>query len=131
MTAGIKLKIKDIESALRKTHGNFQLSANMLKCSREAIRKRVQASEALMAIAKEEREGVVDVAESALQRAVLDGEAWAVQFTLRNLGRDRGYFEKQQQEITGKDGGPVEIIRSMTDEEIERKARQILDKRSS
>lgn len=107
MTSGVKISHKAIADGLRKTHGNYQLTANMLKVSREAIRKRVQASEALMAIAKEEREGVVDVAESALQRAVLEGEAWAVQFTLRNLGRDRGYFEKQQQEITGKDGGPI------------------------
>jgi hypothetical protein len=109
MVAGIKLKAKDIEMALRKTHGNYQLSAQMLKCSREAIRKRVQKSKTLEAIAKEEREGVVDVAESALQRAVLNGEGWAVQFTLRNLGRGRGYFEKSQQEITGKDGTPIEI----------------------
>lgn len=110
MVAGIKLKAKDIEMALRKTHGNYQLSAQMLKCSREAIRKRVQKSKTLQAIAKEEREGVVDVAESALQRAVLNGEGWAVQFTLRNLGRGRGYFEKSQQEITGKDGGPIESV---------------------
>ncbi len=130
MTAGIKLKIKEIEGALRKTHGNFQLSANMLKCSREAIRKRVQASEALMAIAKEEREGVVDVAEGALQRAVLEGEAWAVQFTLRNLGRDRGYFEKQQHEIGGKDGGPIkEEITLNVAEEVKKVAHLLPDVR--
>ena len=130
MTAGIKLKIKDIESALRKTHGNFQLSANMLKVSREAIRKRVQASEALMAIAKEEREGVVDVAESALQRAVLEGEAWAVQFTLRNLGRDRGYFEKTLQEHQGKDGGPIkEEITLNVAEEVKKVAHLLPDVR--
>ena len=108
MTSGVKISHKAIADGLRKTHGNYQLTASMLKVSREAIRKRVQANETLMAIAKEEREGVVDIAESALQRAVLEGEAWAVQFTLRNLGRDRGYFEKQQQEITGKNGGPIE-----------------------
>jgi len=130
MTSGVKISHKAIADGLRKTHGNYQLTANMLKVSREAIRKRVQASEALMAIAKEEREGVVDVAESALQRAVLEGEAWAVQFTLRNLGRDRGYFEKTLQEHQGKDGGPVAVVRDMTDEEIEKRAREILDKRS-
>ena len=130
MTAGVKLKIKDIETALRKTHGNFQLSANMLKCSREAIRKRVQASDALLAIAKEEREGVVDVAESALQRAVLEGEAWAVQFTLRNLGRDRGYFEKTLQEHQGKDGGPIkEEITLNVAEEVKKVAHLLPDVR--
>lgn len=109
MTAGIKLSDKLVEEALRKTHGNFQLSAQMLKCSREAIRKRVHGNEKLNAITKEEREGIVDIAESALQRAVLNGEGWAIQFTLRNLGRDRGYFEKHLQELTGKDGSSLVI----------------------
>lgn len=117
MTSGVKISHKAIADGLRKTHGNYQLTANMLKVSREAIRKRVQASEALMAIAKEEREGVVDVAESALQRAVLEGEAWAVQFTLRNLGRDRGYFEKTLQEHSGPGGGPMQIT-TLSDEQL-------------
>jgi hypothetical protein len=128
MTAGIRIDMKRLEDALRQTHGNYQLSAKMLSCTREAIWKRVQKSERLQEIVRDEREGVVDVAEGALQRAVLNGEAWAVQFTLRNLGRDRGYFEKSQQEITGKDGGPVEV-RTMTDEEVEKKAREILERR--
>jgi hypothetical protein len=34
-------------------------------------------------------------------------------------------------EMTGKDGGPVAVVRDMTDEEIENRAREILDKRSS
>lgn len=51
-------------------------------------------------------------------------------FWLKNRKPDE-WRDKVHQEITGKDGGPVEIVRSMTDEEIERKARQILDKRSS
>ena len=131
MTSGVKISHKAIADGLRKTHGNYQLTATMLQVSREAIRKRVQANDTLMEIAREEREGVVDVAESALQRAVLNGEAWAVQFTLRNLGRDRGYFEKQQHEIGGKDGGPVAVVRDMTDDEIEQRARAILERRGS
>ena len=128
MTSGVKISHKAIADGLRKTHGNYQLTASMLKVSREAIRKRVQANETLMAIAKEEREGVVDIAESALQRAVLEGEAWAVQFTLRNLGRDRGYFEKQHQEITGKDGGPIkEEITLNVAEEVKKVAHLLPD----
>lgn len=39
--------------------------------------------------------------------------------------------DKQDTEITGKDGGPVELISKMSDEEIERKAREILERRRS
>jgi len=49
-----------------------------------------------------------DNAESALNRAVINGEAWAVCFTLKTQGKDRGYIERTQQEITGRDGGPIE-----------------------
>ncbi len=128
MTSGVKISHKAIADGLRKTHGNYQLTANMLKVSREAIRKRVQASEALMAIAKEEREGVVDVAESALQRAVLEGEAWAVQFTLRNLGRDRGYFEKTLQELSGQGGGPIQVTNVPDEKLVEMFKKRLVEK---
>ncbi len=129
MTA--RISNEKIKTALKATHGNYMLAAKMIGCSRALIWSRVKASPELQNLVNDERAGFVDIAEGALYTATLDGEAWAVQFTLRNLGKERGYVERQQQEITGKDGGPVEIIRSMTDEEIERKARQILDKRSS
>jgi len=117
MTAGVKLKKADVEKALRATHGNYQLSGQMLKCTRQGIKFFVDKHPDLQAIVKEEREGVVDVAEGALQRAVLDGQAWAVQFTLRNLGRDRGYFEKTQQEISGPNGGDIRIT-TLSDERL-------------
>jgi hypothetical protein len=119
-----------IAEALRKTHGNFMLSAQMLKCSRVMIWSRVKKSEELQKIVEDERAGFVDVAEGALYSATLNGEAWAIQFTLRNLGRDRGYFEKQQQEITGKDGGPIkEEITLNVAEEVKKVAHLLPDVR--
>ena len=127
MTAGVPLKNEMVEAALRKTHANFQLSAQMLKCSREAIYLRVQKSERLQAIVKEERDGVIDVAEGALQRAVLNGESWAIAFTLKTIGKSRGYVERVEQELTGKDGGPV-ILSNLSNEEVIKRAREILGK---
>lgn len=118
-----------IAEALRKTHGNFMLSAQMLKCSRVMIWSRVKKSEELQKIVEDERAGFVDIAEGALYTAILNGEPWAIQFTLKGIGKDRGHNEKTQQEITGKDGGPISIVREMSDEEIEKRAREILDKR--
>jgi hypothetical protein len=105
----MKLNNKVIGESLHKTHGNMALVAQMLGCSREAIRVRVEKSEELQKILHEERNAVIDVAEGALQRAVLNGEGWAIAFTLKTIGKTRGYIERVEQEITGKDGGPIEI----------------------
>ena len=51
-------------------------------------------------------------------------------FWLKNRKPDE-WRDKVHQEVTGKDGGPVAVVRDMTDEEIENRAREILDKRSS
>lgn len=50
-----------------------------------------------------------DNAESALNRAVINGEAWAVCFTLKTQAKDRGYVERVQQEVSGRDGQALEI----------------------
>ena len=46
---------------------------------------------------------------TSLKRAVINGEAWAVCFTLKTLGKSRGYVERVQQEISGRDGQAIEI----------------------
>jgi hypothetical protein len=97
-----------IAEALRKTHGNFMLAARMLGCSRQTIWLRVQKSEDLQKVVDDERAGFIDLGEGALYNAVLNGESWAVQFLLKNLGKDRGYVEKQQHEIGG-NGKPITV----------------------
>ena len=90
--------------ALRKSHGNLKLAAQMVGCSREAIRIRSEKVKELQDIINEEREAVIDVAESALYTKTLEGDMRAIEFTLRTIGKHRGYVEKTQNEITGKDG---------------------------
>ncbi|MFA5348132.1 MAG: hypothetical protein WC294_08340 [Methanoregula sp.] len=51
-------------------------------------------------------------------------------FWLKNRRPDE-WRDKQQQEITGPNGGPVSIVRDMSDEEIEKRAREILERRSN
>lgn len=123
MTAGIKLSKEKIKDSLILTHGNYMLTAKMLKCSREAIRVRVKADEELSQIVRDEREGIVDVAESALNQAVLRGEPWAIQFTLRSIGRNRGYGDSLQV------SGEVKVS-DLSDEELESKVREIIDSKT-
>jgi hypothetical protein len=47
------------------------------------------------------------------------------------LGKQElGQMDKSREEITGKDGGPLEHIVGMSDDELERKAKQILSRRT-
>ena len=101
MTPGVKLNNKDIIDALRKTNGNLTLAGQLLGCTREAVRLRVNRFPEIKQVLDESRESVIDVAEGALQRAVLNGEGWAIAFTLKTIGKRRGYVEKTEQEITG------------------------------
>lgn len=115
MTPGVKLNNKDIIDALRKTNGNLTLAGQLLGCTREAIRIRVNRFPEIKQVLDESRESVIDVAESALQRAVLNGEGWAIAFTLKTIGKRRGYVEKTEQEITGLMG--VQFIDDVPDED--------------
>jgi hypothetical protein len=98
-----------IEAALMETFGNVALSARRLGVSREYLSRTITKTPALKVILNSAREERVDHAESALSRAVINGEAWAVCFTLKTLGKSRGYVERVQQEISGRDGEAIEI----------------------
>ena len=38
----------------------------------------------------------------------MNGEPWAIQMTLKTIGKSRGYVERQ--EVTGADSSPIELI---------------------
>lgn len=117
-----------IITALKRTHGNLMLSAKMLGCSRETIRKRAEKSPEIKQVIEEERAGFVDIAEGALYTATVNGEAWAVQFALRNLGADRGYVPMIKQEHTGPGGGPmVHTVKLNIEKEVKKVAHLLPD----
>lgn len=82
--------------ALNVTQGLISLAAKRVGCSPQTIYTRIKESEAVAATVKDKREELVDSAELALRNAVLNGESWAVGFTLKCLGKDRGYVERQE-----------------------------------
>lgn len=100
---------KRIIEALKEAKGNMTLAAKMLGCTRQMIYKRSKTSKKIQDTIAESREVAVDNAESALQRAVLEGNFKAIAFTLRTIGRDRGYVERTEQEISGPRQTPVKI----------------------
>lgn len=56
---------------------------------------------------EEEREALLDFAESQLFKQIKSGNIAAIIFTLKTRGKERGYVERQ--EFTGKDGGTLMI----------------------
>ena len=79
-TAGITAKAT---AYLREVYG--------IKITREAIWKRIKASETLRNAQLGAREIIVDAAESSILRAVREGDVKASIFVLKTLGKDRGY----------------------------------------
>ena len=50
---------------------------------------------------------------SALDRAVIKGEGWAITLLLKTLGKDRGYVERKEVEHSG--GLVLEIVEEIVD----------------
>ncbi len=120
MSSKQKFTAEEVTQALKDTKGMVYLAAQRLGCEAKTIynyRDRYASVRAEM----EQQDGMVnDIAEMKLYQAIMDGEQWAVVFRLKTKAKDRGYTERQ--EVTGKDGGPIEHadVTELTDEELAR-----------
>jgi hypothetical protein len=85
-----------VAQQLRELHGNVAAVARACGVGRTAVCNFVRRRPQLQGVLKECREAMKDNAESALYRAVLAGEAWAVCFYLKTQAKDRGYVERAE-----------------------------------
>ena len=99
--------VEQCEEALRKAGGFISHAAAMLGISHQSLSKRIQRSERLQQVRAETTETHLDLAETKLIEAVKAGEAWAVCFYLKCQGKERGYVERGQVELSGRDGKPL------------------------
>jgi hypothetical protein len=70
--------------------------------------KRISQSKYLQKIVEDERSKFIDLAESRLVAAVQNGNLTAVLFTLKTLGRPRGFNEHPRDDFSGPGGIPIE-----------------------
>lgn len=89
-----KLDPELVAAALAEMQGNVAAVAKRFGVDRTSVRDLIGRRPALTRVCQDAREGMLDHAESALYRAVVAGEAWAVCFFLKTQGRGRGYVEK-------------------------------------
>ena len=98
-----------VEDAIRRAAGNVTAAARGLGVGRTALHARIAKSPQLQQVLQEEREALVDMAESALRAEVLDRNMTAIIWTLKASpeAKRRGWSERH--EMTGKDGEPLTI----------------------
>ena len=102
-----KYTTNQIINALREKHGNLSASARFLGCSRDTVSRYINTYPTVKTVADEERETLIDFAENQLFKQVQEGNITAIIFTLKTIGKHRGYVERQ--EVTGANGGPLVI----------------------
>ena len=89
-----KIKKSDIAELIPKHKGNIAAVARALGVRRQSVDYHVAQSESLQKILAEERETMLDNAESVLYSKVLSGDMTALIFFLKTQGKGRGYSEK-------------------------------------
>ena len=102
-----KFAISEIVEELKNARGLVYIAAKHLHCAPSTIYRYANKHAKVKETIDIERGLFIDIAESALMNAVANGEKWAVEFTLKYLGRDRGYSERSGVELSGPGGGPI------------------------
>jgi hypothetical protein len=123
-----KFQVEMVAEALRQSGGIKLAAAQKLNCSAQTITNYVKRHPELAEVIRETKEELLDGAESALVKGILDKDSrWHgafVIFYLKTQGKGRGYIERG--EISGPNGGPVPVVDvgKLSDEELERVARR-------
>jgi hypothetical protein len=97
--------------------------ARRVGCDWHTASKWINEHDTLKRAFQDERERVLDLCETKLIDAINSGDIDSAKWMLSRLGRNRGYVERQ--EVTGKDGGPVQSLdlSKLTNSQLERLAR--------
>jgi hypothetical protein len=111
------LKIEEIEKALIASRGIMTAASESLGVSRSTVSNRVYKSERLQKVIDEQRKSVGDFAESKLFKHIKEGNLTAIIFYLKTIGRDRGYIERHENELSGNVEAPLVIRRVIVKKE--------------
>ncbi|MGW8300434.1 MAG: hypothetical protein ACWGNO_00115 [Desulfobacterales bacterium] len=95
------LKIKQIESMLRKTNGLISHAAELLGVSAPAIHDRINRSPHLQEVRRQIEERLIDKSENVVYHHMQNKNLTAAIFHLKTKGKSRGWVEKRESEISG------------------------------
>jgi AcrR family transcriptional regulator len=89
-----KFSISQVLAVIQQTRGMIALAAERLGCSRTTLYRYVQRHAVLAQAVEDAREHMLDTAEDALYKQIMDGNTAAIIFFLKCQGKSRGYVEK-------------------------------------
>lgn len=89
---------EQVIDALRKSAGIKSQAARALGCNRLTVDNYIQRYPTVKAAYEEQRQVIIDAAESQLVKKLSAGEWDAVKYVLSTLGRDRGYGDTLRHE---------------------------------
>ncbi len=118
---------QQVVDALTQAKGMVTVAARLLGCKADTIHAYVLRYPQVAEAKHQQREAMLDVAELALLKAIQAGEGWAVCFTLKTIGKARGYVERQ--EITGADGGAIAVEAAPARERLRAKVTELANRR--
>jgi len=104
------------KTACDRSGGVLQVIADRLKVTRKAVYDYTGNHEWAKEYLHQSREQLVDLAESKLVQKLNEGESWATQFTLKTLGKNRGYVEKSEVAHSGQVDNHVSLTISLPDD---------------
>jgi hypothetical protein len=106
-----KFTVEQMVKVAHEANGLIASMAHRLGCERQTVYNYAKRYKTVETAIQQARIGIVDIAEAALMTKLIAGDTGAITFTLKTLGKSRGYVERQ--EITGKDGEAfgIEITR--------------------
>lgn len=103
--ANQKLTKKRVLNAIARTGGVLAAVASNLGVARQTVYDFMERNPDVKDQLTQERESIIDMAESKLFKAVQQGDSWAIKTVLSTIGKDRGYTEKKELDI--KDNTPA------------------------
>ena len=117
----MRISKKRIKKAVEGSGGIVTIIARRLNRSRQQVYTYLEKYPDLKELVEEEREKIVDIAESKLIEKLKENKDWAISFVLKTLGKKRGYTEKVEVggDLTTKIPTPSEVL-----EEIKKNERE-------
>jgi hypothetical protein len=97
--------VDEVAAALEKSHGLVSFAARLLGCNRSTVYEYLKRYPYLKEIIHDAGEALVDKAELGIEKAIDNGEPWAIALVLKTKGKARGYVERVEQ--TGADGAAL------------------------
>ncbi len=106
----VSLPTELIAQALQQSAGNITEAARSLGMSRTGLHLRISKTASLQQVVKEEREALIDMAESALRTKIRGGNITAIIWALKASpeAKRRGWGERT--ELTGNNGDRLGVI---------------------